>query len=160
MRLGIDAREIQDGVHTGIGWPLANFLDYFSKLDNDDECILFSSKKIPLDFGPKVKNVIIKEWCTLYWDQIELSNAIKRQNIEILYSPYYKIPLLAKCKVVNAILDLMYLEYEEYKRDICPFKKLYYLTVGRLFVKKADKILTCSEYSKNDIIKIYKLLDL
>jgi len=31
MKIGIDAREIQDGVVTGIGRSLANFIKFFDK---------------------------------------------------------------------------------------------------------------------------------
>ena len=87
MRLGIDAREIQDGVYTGIGRPLANFLDYFASSNNQDTCVLFSARKIPIDFGPKVTNVVFKEGITFIWDQWKLPRALKKERIDIFYSP-------------------------------------------------------------------------
>ena len=49
MLIGIDAREIQDGVNTGMGRALVVFLEYFSKQNDNNSCILFSSKPIPED---------------------------------------------------------------------------------------------------------------
>lgn len=155
MHLGIDAREIQDGVHTGIGRPLANFLNYFSKLDNRDHCVLFSARKIPINFGARVKNVVIEERFTQYWDQIQLAQAVKKEGIELFYSPYYKLPLFITCKCVCAVLDLMYLIVPEYRRELTPLTKLYYATIGKKCVEKAGRILTCSEHSKRDIVRIY-----
>lgn len=157
MRLGIDAREIENGVFTGVGRPLANFLDYFSKLENNDECILFSTKKIPLDFGSKIRNVIIRGKFTFYWDQIKLPTALKKEKIDIFYSPYYKVPLLASCPIVSAILDLMYLSWKEYRRKLSIGARLYYMIFGRCFAYKAHRVITDSEHSKKDIVKFYKI---
>jgi len=155
MKLGIDAREIQDGVYTGIGGPLANFLNYFSKVDNDDECVLFSAKAVPIDFGKKVRNVVIEEKFTFYWDQVQLPQTLKQEGIELFYSPYYKIPLRAPCRTVSAILDLMYLALDYYSQRLPLFIKVYYYTMGKMFAQRADQILTCSENSKKDIIQLY-----
>ncbi len=157
MKLGIDAREIQDGVFTGIGGPLADFLNYFSKQDNDDTCILFSEKTVPIDFGPKVRNVVLDKSITFYWDQVILPKAIKQEKIDLFYSPYYKIPFFKSCKTISAILDLMYLQYEEYSKKINPLARLYYFTFGRMLAQRADSILTCSEYSKKDVVDLYKV---
>ncbi len=155
MRLGIDAREIQDGVYTGIGRPLVNFLRYFAAQDNKDTCILFSSKEIPIDFGTKVSRVVMPEGITFIWDQWSLPQAIKKAEIDIFYSPYYKIPLLKPCTTVSAILDLMYIAHEPTYKKMSPLAKIYYATFGRLFAHRSDKILTCSQYSKQDIKRIY-----
>lgn len=157
MKIGIDAREIQDGVFTGIGRPLANFLEYFSKLDNGDECILFSNKRVSLDFGPRVKNVVIKEGPTFFWDQVKLPVAIKNEGIDIFYSPYYKLPLLASCKIVSSIADLMYLRFEEYRRRLGIGKRFYYMTLGRCFAHRAQRVITDSRHSKKDITKFFNI---
>jgi len=157
MRLGIDAREIQEGVYTGIGRSLINFLEYFEKLENEDVCVLFSSKKIPIVFNAKIKNVVLNEHITFVWDQWQLPHAVKKEGIDILYSPYYKVPLMKPCKMVSAIFDLMYLSFDAYCKRMSPFKKAYYASFGKAYTSSVDKILTCSEYSKRDIQRIYGL---
>ncbi|MBF0571570.1 MAG: glycosyltransferase family 4 protein [Candidatus Omnitrophica bacterium] len=155
MHLGIDAREIQNGVYTGIGRPLANFLEYFSGLNNEDACILFSARKVPIDFGPRIKNVVLSEHITFIWDQWQLPQALKQEEVDLFYSPYYKVPLMKPCPMVSSILDLMYLSFEPYYKKMSPLSKAYYAVFGKLYTDIADKILTCSEYSKRDIQCIY-----
>jgi glycosyltransferase involved in cell wall biosynthesis len=155
MRLGIDAREIERGVYTGIGQPLNDFLKCFARAENEDACVLFSTKPLPVDYGPRIKNIVIPEKVRVYWDQVQLSKAIQREHIDLFYSPYYKVPLLATCKIVSAILDLMYIFYGPYGRALRPWERLYYAAAGRMYVRKADKILTCSEHSKKDIVQFY-----
>lgn len=155
MKLGIDAREIQNGVYTGIGRPLYNFIKYFSKQNNDDTCVLFSERELPFNFGAKVKNIVIKKCPVFFWDQYKLPQAIKKEEIDLFYSPYYKIPLAAPCKVISAILDLMYIFFKEYRKKLGTLGILYYKTFGKKFAESSYKILTCSEHSKKDIIKFY-----
>jgi len=159
MRIGIDAREIQDGVFTGIGHPLYDFLKYFSSLDNEDDCIIFSVNKVPIDFGSRVKNVLLPKRFTFWWDQVTLPRALGREEVDLFYSPYYKIPLWKPCFTVSAILDLMYLVYPQYRRNLGILGRLYYATIGRLMAHRADFIWTCSQYSKLDIIRIYGIKD-
>jgi len=155
MLLGIDAREIENGVFTGIGGPLANFLNYFSQEENDDACVLFSTKAVPIHFGSKVRNVVIEDCLTFYWDQVKLSKALKEEGIELFYSPYYKIPYFSPCPTVSAVLDLMYLALDEYRQDLGLLKQIYYFTFGRMLAQKADYVWTCSQHSKQDIVKLY-----
>jgi glycosyltransferase involved in cell wall biosynthesis len=155
LRLGVDAREIQDGVYTGIGRPLFNFLKYFSVQENDDTCVLFSSKEIEIDLGPKISKVVMPQKSAFVWDQCLLPQAMKKAGVDLFYSPYYKIPLLKPCRSVSAILDLMYIAYGPYYKEMSLWRKFYYAIFGRSCAHRADKVLTCSQHSKNDIKRIY-----
>ena len=157
MKLGIDAREIQDGVYTGIGRSLYNFIKYFLSQNNDDQLVLFSSKKLRLGPNKRFKNIVIPGNIIILWDQVALPMAINQEQIDIFYSPYYKVPLNAKCIVVSAILDLMYIIYEKYKNNLNFFSESYYKHFGKLYADRSDIILTCSEYSKKDIINIFSV---
>lgn len=157
MHLGIDGREIENGVYTGIGRALANFLQYFSGLKNEDTCVVFSTRKLPIALGPKISNVVVTRLPTLVWDQVALALAIKKEHIDLFYSPYYKVPIAAPCPVVNAVLDLMYLSFPAYRRSMPIWSKLYYLTFGSACLRKSRRILTCSQFSKQDIMRIYRI---
>ena len=155
MKIGIDAREIEQGVSTGIGGPLNDFLRYFARQSMEDECVLFSSRRVPVEFGPKVRNVVLDPAPTFVWDQQRLPEAIRTHEVNVFYSPYYKIPLRAACPTVSAILDLMYLVLPYYRKRLGPWRWAYYMTMGRWFAHKADAIVTCSEHSKRDITRFY-----
>jgi glycosyltransferase involved in cell wall biosynthesis len=155
MIIGIDAREIQNGVYTGIGRALVNFLEYFDRNAGEDRVVLFSAKALPFAFSAKIKNVVMKERWTIWFDQVQLAQAIKKEGVEVFYSPYYKVPFLAACRKVSAILDLMYLQYEPYRRKMGWFKEMYYRTVARQMARVSDQVLTCSEFSRQDIMTVY-----
>ena len=157
MRIGVDSREIQNGVITGIGRSLANFIEYFRKNEKKHQLILFSEKKIPYDLDGNVKQVSIDRSLTIVWDQLRLPQALKSFKIDLFFSPYYKVPLLTDTSVVNQILDLMFLEFLPYRKAIGLLGRFYYRLFGKVFAKKSISIITDSEHAKQDIIKNWNI---
>jgi len=157
MKIGIDAREIQDGVFTGIGRSLYDLVRYFEKTPGDDRMILFSAKPLPFTFTGMIETRVMKETWTWGWDQMRLPWAARQAGVDVLYSPYYKIPLWAPCPRVSAILDLIYLKYAEYRRRLSWPRRMYYATFGRWFAHAAARIVTSSAFSRNDILGVYGL---
>jgi len=155
MNIGVDAREIQDGVVTGIGRSLANFIHYFGKTEKKHSLALFSEKRIPVDFTGNIRRVIIRPCQTFLWDQLKLPKALKKNKINLFYSPYYKVPLLTTIPIVNQILDLMYLVFSPYKKELGSFGRSYYATFGKAFARKSISIITDSEHAKQDIVRIW-----
>lgn len=158
MKIGIDCRELRNYV-TGIGRILSEFLRETKGNIKDFNFILFGNQYTDFllfqDVFKNYEKVIIKEKFTLWWDQIKLKNAIKKYNIDVFFSPYYKIPLLTKTKTILSIFDVTYLlvkPYNTYLRS-----KLYLKNFIKLASKKVKKIITCSNYTKNDLLKILNL---
>ena len=155
MQIGIDAREIQQGVYTGIGRALYDFIRYVERTPGDDVLVLFSAQALPFKFADKVRTCVMKETWTLWWDQIQLAAAIHREKVNVFYSPYYKVPLFAPCPKVAAVLDLIYLEYAPYRQELPLLARMYYHIFGRCYAGAARRIHTCSQFSCNDIVRIY-----
>ncbi len=84
---------------------------------------------------------------------------IKREKVDLFYSPYYKIPLLCSCPCVSLLPDVMYLAYKEYWKKTNIVRKAYYLTMGKLFAHRSQVILTRSQFSKKDIIRTYNVAE-
>jgi glycosyltransferase involved in cell wall biosynthesis len=157
VRLGVDAREIQDGIVTGIGRSLANFISYFAGHASAHEMVLFAEKKLPLLLSSRCREVILPPGPTFLWDQWKLPRQLKRERIDLFYSPYYKLPLLSSIPAVNQVLDLMYLVFPPYVRALGIFGRLYYATIGRACALKAIAIITDSEHAKADIIRLWQI---
>jgi len=157
MRIGIDTREIQNGVITGIGRSLANLINYFIKYDTQHTLILFSEKSLPINSNNKVRQVNLKKCSTFIWDQMKLLKALKKHAIDLFYSPYYKIPLFSDVPSVSQILDLMFLIHPPYKKNLNLGQKIYYTVFGKVFARKSISIITDSQHAKNDIIKQWKV---
>ncbi|MCM8800411.1 MAG: glycosyltransferase family 4 protein [Candidatus Omnitrophica bacterium] len=155
MRVGIDARELEKAKPTGIARYLINFLN--SRVVNESgwEFILFCNQKTqtPIE-ASYIKKVSIPEYITPLWDQVQLPAYLKKHNVDIFLTPYYKAPLLCKARLVLIINDLIPFRFKGYQ-NLKNF--LYFKGLLKIAIKKADVIVTISEYSKNDIVKVFKI---
>ncbi len=156
MIIGIDGREIEDGIFTGIGQVLNNFLNFFEYLNDDNRIILFTNKKCIYKSGSRISNIVsAASPITIYWDQIVLPTLIKKYKVSFFYSPYYKVPLATSVPIISTIFDLMYIYYPVKWKGNNFFSRLYYRLIGKIMAAKARIIFTCSNYSKNEIIRSY-----
>ena len=155
MVFGIDAREIQNGVFTGIGRALFNFLDFFGKQSDEHRCVLFSEHPVNVISAERIRQVAVPSKNTFYWDQISLPRLIATHAVDRFYSPYYKVPVNTSVPILSTIFDLMYIYYPIKWRGTGLFSRLYYRIIGSLMIKKAHTIFTCSEYSKSEITRFY-----
>lgn len=157
MNIGVDVREIQKGVTTGIGRSLLNFINFFEKNDQKNKLVLFSEDILPFNFNKNIEEVVIRKSLKPFWDQWKIVLALKNFKINLFYSPYYKIPLMTKTAVVSQILDLMFLSFPPYRKNLRIHRKLYYAFLGRYFAYRAINIITDSWHARSDIIKIWKI---
>ena len=158
MFIGLDAREIQNGVITGIGRSLSNFIKYFGNNEFRHNLILFSERELSIkNKNSNIRNVTLKAGSTFLWDQLELPKYLKNFNIDLFYSPYYKIPFFSNIPTVSQILDLMFLIHPHYKKNLTLFQRFFYASVGRAFARKSLSIITDSEHAKYDIIKLWNV---
>jgi glycosyltransferase involved in cell wall biosynthesis len=155
MRIGIDIRELQKDLVTGIGQYLCNFLEFVSTEDQSNEYVLFGNQSTfyqPL--GENQKMHIIPEYITMVWDQILLPKALKEEKIDLFFSPYYKAPLFTDVKIITVVHDLIPILFP----DRQSIKGLLAKTYCRSFIKKSknriEKILTVSAHSQQDLMNI------
>jgi len=92
----------------------------------------------------------------LIWTLTALSKKLIFNNdkIDVFFSPTHYLPFFIGIPTVIAVLDVSYLHFPELFKK----KDLYQLKLwGGFSIRKADKIITISKSSKNDIIKEYKV---
>ncbi len=77
-----------------------------------------------------------------------------REKLDVFFSPTHYLPLFTSIPSVISILDVSYLYYPRLfkKRDLYQLKLW-----GGYSIRRAKKIITISNSSKNDIIKMYKI---
>ena len=157
MIIGIDSREIDAGVCTGIGRALSAFLSYFRHQDDDNRIVLCARRPVADIDNKRISCAIVPERGTFVWDQIVLPRLIQQHGIDIFLSTYYKIPLLTPVPCIAWVFDVMYLTYPPYARELGPARRLYYRTIGRLMLSRAAEIITCSQHSKHEIAAWYRM---
>ncbi len=157
MKIGIDVREFERDKMTGIGRYLLNFLRWAAKEKQDTEFFLYGNQHT--EFPVKAQNFkeqVIPEKITFFWDQILLPFHLRKDNIDILFSPYYKAPIYSPCPSYIVIHDLLFLKlYEDTFRK--KIKNILFLIIARRIARKAKKVIPVSFYSKSEIWKYLRI---
>jgi len=90
MRVGVDVREFKKGVYTGLRTIMRDFLDHAGDT-GEHEFVFFGNQYTDLDGLPGYGyKVLLVEHSTVWWDQVQLPVALKREDIDVFFSPYIK----------------------------------------------------------------------
>jgi len=168
MKIGINAYEAvmpRFGFNKKTGLPnrvgsgefCFQLLSALAKLDKLNDYFIFSplnpSKDMPSQ-SEKWKYIVFqsKKLWTLWGLSKRFFSA--KEKIEVFFSPTHYLPLYTSCSSVISILDVSYIYFPKLfkKRDLYQLKLW-----GGYSIKKAEKIITISNSTKNDIIKTYKV---
>lgn len=160
LRIGIDARELE-GRRTGVGRYLFNLLREWSEIAPHNNYILLFKRNIPDDQLFK-KGCFSKRLLALpglldrniIWEQVYVPFLLKKEDLDIYFSPSYTIPLLIKVMAIVTIHDI---SYEVNPQWFPPRESLIRRYFTRLSTEKADLVITVSEFSKKEIMKFYRL---
>jgi len=160
MRIGIDARVLEKRM-TGVGRYLINILNGLPKYDRENEYILFSKSKIDIADQYYKKLVIGNSFLpekiySSYWLNFILPKYLRKEGIDLFFTPNHLLPL----KKLNAIKSVTVVHDVFHKIDGDFHPSSYNLYLNLLLpnsFKKSDLIITVSNNSKKDIIRIFKV---
>lgn len=82
-------------------------------------------------------------------EQVLIPRAAK--GSDLLHVPHYNIPLIHRGPLLASIMDVIHLRSPEYRRSLSSF--LYARPMLNLAARKADHVVTVSNYSKNQIME-------
>lgn len=156
MRIGIDGRELAKRNITGIARYLRNFLISDAREKSPHTFIIYGNQHTSVDLsGANVEVKVITERLTPWWDQVVLSKCARTDHLDLFFSPYDKGPLFLPCPLVLTVHDLLFTVIPD-RRGMGGF--LYYrayIETRKLMAKRADLIITVSEHSKRDIVRLF-----
>jgi len=158
LKIGVDCRELLPNTFTGFGRYIENFLNAQITRTSQHNFILYGNQhtKFP-EPNNNYTTKVIQEKNTLWWDQVSIVKALRHDKIDLFFTPYDKTPIQAPCPVVMTIHDLLY----QYVSDHTGLKRWIYNTLYRMqrgyMARRAARVLTVSEHSRQDIVKYYGL---
>ncbi len=152
MRFSVDAHAI--GQHlTGNETYIRNLLNCFASIDQDSDFIAYLSRHTPFSEVPDrfhKRHIAENPFVRL---GLDLSRQVSKDRADLLHVQY-TAPLFCPVPVVVSVHDISYLEYPEY---FTKFRATQLKYTVRRTVKRAARVLTPSEFSKNSIVKAYGL---
>jgi glycosyltransferase involved in cell wall biosynthesis len=163
-RIGIDAR-FYGPVGKGLGRYTKEVVDRIIALDHNSEYVIFLGKDNFEEFKTsnlKVKKVLADvRWYTLA-EQILMPFYIWREKLDLMHWPHFNVPLLCLTKFIVTIHDLILTRFSTQRATtLSPFfywlKNAAYKIIIRTAIKRAQKIIAVSEFTKNDIVQKFKV---
>ena len=172
MTIGIDAHNLE-GRRTGVGRVLINLLKEWSKFDLPEDLprnkaglkfILYFKKEIPDDlnlsdsiFSKKILQAPFSWQSNALFTHYLLPKAAKKDKIDILFCPGYIAPVAYKRKIALSLHDIIYEARPEPYNWPSFLDRILLRKVSKISAKKAQIIFTCSQFSKNEILKYYQV---
>jgi glycosyltransferase involved in cell wall biosynthesis len=82
-------------------------------------------------------------------EQLHLPWAVRRTNVDVLWSPGYTAPAFCPCPQAVSILDM---QYKSHPEDMSLAARLVTDILVRLAARRCNDILTISEFSRSEIL--------
>jgi glycosyltransferase involved in cell wall biosynthesis len=158
MIIGIDGNEGNVSKRVGISEYVYELLTQFAKGEGQEvesSFEIYLKQKTGKDFPSESKNWHYKVFGpSKLWTQIALPAHLflERQKPDVFFSPAHYAPRFSPVPTVVSIMDLAFFHFPELftKKDLNQLKSWTGYSI-----KKAKKIITISQASKDDIIKLY-----
>lgn len=157
MRIAIDGRTLT-GRFTGDRTYWRSLLRVMPCLAPDDTFLVYSRSPIPegeLPDLPNIEHRIVEARSERLWTLTALPQAARQDRVDLIHVQYTIPPRrLCPCPVVTTVHDISFRLYPQW----FPLKHrlLMNLTVPAS-MRQADRVITDSESSRNDILRVYKL---
>ncbi len=159
MRIAVNTRLLQKNKLEGIGrfsnetlkrivlnHPDVDFVFCFDR-EFDSEFVFAKNVK-PIIISPQARHPFLY----YIWFQWRLPAILKKEKVDLFLSPDGFLPLNTKIKTVAIIHDIA---FEHFPKGVDWLTQKYYTYFFPKFAKKANRIATVSNFTKNDLIKTY-----
>ena len=162
MKIAVNTRLLLHNKLEGIGYFTLKTLEKVVKNHPEHEFIFFFDRKYDNSyvFSDNVTPVVIPcparhpvLWYIYF--EILLPFYLKKYKVDIFFSPDSYIPKHSKIPILNTFHDLNYEYNPEYIGN--SWHRHYLLHYFPIFAKNSTRIVTVSEYSKDDLIKFYNI---
>ena len=164
MRIGIDIRAV-GYQRTGDETYTLQLIKSLEKIDSENQYFLYTDVSSEKEVK-KVKQLLsltngnfriisVSPSQKMFWTMYSLPKQAKKDKLDILHVQYITPLFLSKnIKLVTTIHDVSFTRFPEFINK----KDLFLL---RLFIKmslkRADKIIAVSKFTRNEIIDVYKI---
>lgn len=161
MKIAVNTRLLLKDKLEGIGWFSYEILRRMAKDHPGHEFIFIFDRRFSKDFlfeknvtalvlSPPTRHPFL--W--YLWFEIRLPFLLKKLKPDVFLSPDGYIPLHSSIPSVNVIHDINFLHRPT---DLPYFSRKYYNHFFPLFARKANSLVTVSDFSRKDIAKNYRL---
>ncbi len=157
VHIAVNTRLLRSGPTDGIGLFTREIMKRLPGLMPRDRFTLLFDRPFPPEFTQdghvSGKQLLPPTRLPMLMDlffEVSLPFVVKRIKPDVLFSPDGWVSLTARVPTVSVVHDLNFLHHPEFIADRW---RNYYLKKFPLFIRRADHLITVSEFSKNDLIR-------
>jgi glycosyltransferase involved in cell wall biosynthesis len=161
MRIAVNTRFLLADNMEGYGYFISEIFKRITKNHPEHEFIflfdrpfdkkfIFSDNIIPVVIGPAARHPLLWK----YWYDIKVTAALKKHKADVFVSPDGFCSLTTSVPQCVAVHDLSFLHFPSHIKKSHLF---FYKRYTPKFLARAKTIVTVSDFSKQDIIKHYKM---
>ena len=159
MIIGIDASRANKPIKTGVEWYSYYLIETLKKIDKKNQYFLYTNKKLEsrlAECPENFKEKVLKWLPVRFWTLIRLSWEMKfgKNKPDLLFVPAHTIPLAVPKKSVVTVHDVGFERYPELYQWA---DKFYHRWSIKFIKRNVTKILTISEFSKQEIMHFYNI---
>lgn len=164
MRIGIDARFF-GSVGKGLGRYTQKLIENLEEIDSVNDYFIFLRKDNFNKYHPqnkRFKKVLADyQWYT-FSEQINMPIILRKYKLDLVHFPHFNIPIFYRGKFIITIHDLILLHFPTVRGTTLNFlfywiKFFIYRLVIKYAIKKSEKIIAVSQFTKNDILENYEI---
>jgi glycosyltransferase involved in cell wall biosynthesis len=161
LKIAFNTRLLLSGKLEGIGWftfetlkritqdhPEHEFLFIFDRLYSDE--FLFGSNVKAVYAGPPTRHIFL----FFPWFEFQIPRLLKKYKADVFVSTDGQLSLLSNVPQIAVIHDL---NFHHNPEQLPKLVRWYYNTFFHKYAQKAARIATVSEYTKQDIVKTYRI---
>lgn len=161
MKIAVNTRLLLKGKLEGIGWVAFETLRRIVKAHPEVEFyFLFDRKPDPMFlFADNVKPVVLvpqarHPFLFIWFFELSVPRALRKINPDLFYSPDGYLSLRSK---VPQVVEFHDLNFEHFPNDMPKIHLWHYKKYFPQYARKARRIVTVSEFSKQDIVDCYQV---
>jgi len=160
MIIAIDASRANKDKKTGVEWYSYHLVQELKKIiPSEIEVRLYSSDKLKgelSDLPENWKSCVLSWPLKYFWTMIRLSYEMFHRPPDLLFVPSHTIPLVLPSRTVTTIHDLGYERFPELYSFV---QRNYLRWANKRALKRCSRVITISEWTKKEIIEVYKTTD-
>jgi glycosyltransferase involved in cell wall biosynthesis len=157
LRVAIDARKLHD---FGIGTYVRNLVRELARQPHGDTfALLCRPDDVPFieALGPQFEPVVLKARNYSAREQLSVPLALMKARADVFHAPHYVVSPLTRVPFVVTIHDCIHLRFPQYLPNRAAYA--YARTFMALSARRARRVLTVSQASKDDILTYLRVPD-
>lgn len=157
MTIGIDASRANEDNKTGTEWYSYYLIRNFARLDQKNQYILYTNEPLRgglLNLGDNFRERHLKWPLGKFWTQGRVSLEMLLKPPDVFFVPAHTIPLFHPKVTITTCHDI---GFEIFPELYSQQELRYHRFTMRFAIKNAQKIITVSNFTKQEMVKIYQV---